>query len=233
MIAEQAGVGWFALLFAFALLPRTIRPMFTRRPMETPIRRSRARAYVAGSLAALVLAAITLPLDLAGSRAGIRVALTVPDAGELFTWALLAGALGLGIWLLDLVARRLGATVNTHAVDLLPRTVGERWAAYAAALLSGTVEEYVMRGYFIALMTVAVGSAPIGVGLVSILFGLLHAPRDRAAAISGSLLGVTLAVPVLATGTLLPSVIARASVEIASVTWTLPILVRWKLAPRE
>lgn len=103
--------------------------------------------------------------------------------------------------------------------QLLPRTVTERLAFVFVSFTAGICEELVFRGFLIAALMPVVGSAITAMLLSCVLFGLLHAYQGVIGSARAALLGLVLAVPFIATGSLLPSMIAHTLIDIAAGLW--------------
>jgi membrane protease YdiL (CAAX protease family) len=103
--------------------------------------------------------------------------------------------------------------------QLLPRTVTERLVFVFVSFTAGICEELVFRGFLIAALTPVVNSAITAMLLSSILFGLLHAYQGVIGGARAAVLGIVLAVPFVATGSLLPSVIAHTLIDILAGLW--------------
>lgn len=199
---DDLGVLLIAVLLTIGAAPHIlVGARFVRRSGRSP---GRATAYRIGVGAVLLLGGISLALDLAGARRGIRSLVTVPDPGALAAWTVVASALCLAI---RAVSRRIGS--DPVPAELLPRNRRE-----LALLLGGAaVEEYVFRGYLLTLMVSLFVRAPlIPSALVTITFALLHGPRVEPA-VRHLAIGAALALPVLATGSLVPSLVARLVLE--------------------
>jgi membrane protease YdiL (CAAX protease family) len=132
--------------------------------------------------------------------------------------ALLAGAAGVSF-----LRRRLGRPESRHLLHLLPRSPVERRMFPAVALTAGLTEEFIYRG--IALTALA--GTPLLAGnagrwwaaaLVAVAFGLGHGYQDALGMLRASILGMALAVPCLLSGSLLPSMVAHAAVDL-SLLW--------------
>ncbi len=90
-----------------------------------------------------------------------------------------------------------------------------------------------MRGYFLALLVTVTGSALAALSSVTLVFGLLHHYRGGLGVAQAMAAGTVFGISVLATGTLLPAIAAHVGVNLASATWSVAILRRWKLAASE
>jgi hypothetical protein len=133
------------------------------------------------------------------------------------TRALRSGAL------LDLAApaRRPGegrhARAPGHAaLAVLPRTDRERRLFTVVGVTAGVCEEWLYRGFFLAVVAAATGGLPTwGLILVAAAaFGLAHAYQGPAGIVSTGLLGGGMAVMYLQTGSLLLPVVLHAVIDL-------------------
>jgi len=101
-------------------------------------------------------------------------------------------------------------------VHLLPRTCGEKLAFSALAVAAGTAEELLFRGFLLPALDTATGSAALAALLGSAVFGFLHNDQRLAGTARAAAIGLLLALPVLATGSLLPSIAAHIATDLAA-----------------
>jgi membrane protease YdiL (CAAX protease family) len=98
---------------------------------------------------------------------------------------------------------------------LLPQTNGERATFLLLCLLIGLVEEFLFRGF--AFFTISGLTGPLIAGsIVTISFALQHGIQDTIGIVRAFVLGVLLLIPVLVTGSLLPSIVMHAVVDVFS-----------------
>ena len=102
------------------------------------------------------------------------------------------------------------------AVDVLPRTDGERKAFVAVALTAGICEEIVYRGFGLAFVHWAFPNASSAVAVVvtSVAFGVAHAYQGWIGVAATTLLGLVFGAIVVATGTLLVVIIIHALIDL-------------------
>jgi membrane protease YdiL (CAAX protease family) len=92
-----------------------------------------------------------------------------------------------------------------HAtLALLPRTAGERRLFTVVGLTAGICEEWLYRGFFLAVVAAVAGDA----------FGLAHAYQGRAGILLTGLLGGVMAALYLSTGSLLLPVLLHAAIDL-------------------
>jgi len=82
--------------------------------------------------------------------------------------------------------------------------------------LAGTAEELLFRGFLLPALDTATGSAALAALLGSAVFGFLHNHQRLAGTARAATIGLLLALPVLATGSLLPSIAAHIATDLAA-----------------
>jgi membrane protease YdiL (CAAX protease family) len=152
--------------------------------------------------------------------------LRLPSPGRLTTATALT-CLGVAAAAVALAgARLLLAREESHeVVHLVPRTPEERQLFGAVAITAGLTEEFVFRG--IALHGLAASgwlgagepAAWRAAGVTALAFGLGHGYQDPLGMVRAGLLGGVLAVPVILTGSLLPSMTAHALLDLSLLAW--------------
>ena len=109
--------------------------------------------------------------------------------------------------------------------DLIPHTAAEKGVFAGLSISAGICEEVAFRGFLLAALTSATGSAITALAVSSIVFGVMHSHQNPGGAARASVLGGVLAIPLIATGSLLPSIAAHALIDLAGGLW----LHRWLL----
>ena len=99
---------------------------------------------------------------------------------------------------------------------LLPRTAVERATFVVLSLGAGVFEELAYRGFLIAALRTASGSTALAVVVSSAAFGVMHGYQSATGALRAATLGAVLAVPLLATGSIVPSMAAHALYDVAA-----------------
>lgn len=170
----------------------------------------RRSLYVAAGLSLVFLAAVTLAVaaatGLSGRELGWRTGALVPA----LSWAVGATAAGLAlVWALTGLFRWMGLPEGRAVLFLLPRNRRERNGFLALALVAGVCEEYVFRGFALHVVEAWSGSPALAVVATSVAFGLAHGYQRLSGVLRAGALGGLLAVPVVATGSLFPSVAAH------------------------
>ena len=104
-----------------------------------------------------------------------------------------------------------------HAtLALLPRTAGERRLFTAVGVTAGVCEEWLYRGFFLAVVAALAGGLPTGVLVViaALAFGLAHAYQGKAGVLTTGLVGGVMAALYLETGSLLLPVLLHAAIDL-------------------
>jgi membrane protease YdiL (CAAX protease family) len=104
-----------------------------------------------------------------------------------------------------------------HAtLALLPRTAGERRLFTVVGVTAGVCEEWLYRGFFLAVVAALTGGLPTGVLVVvaAFAFGLAHAYQGRVGVLTTGLLGGVMAALYLQTGSLLLPVVLHAAIDL-------------------
>lgn len=189
----------------------------------------RPRLYLASVLGTGQLLLVTVLLDWIDHWATVRKALAFPRHGLL--WILGCVAAHQLISLTAMALRRLrGLPIEAGTARLLPRSAAELVRFAPLALMAGLYEEFMYRGF--APDHLAAWGVPLwlAVAIATLSFGLSHGYKSLVGMLRASLIGLVLAVPVLATGTLLPSIIAHAVMDLIAGANTLPLARRMGVA---
>jgi len=104
-----------------------------------------------------------------------------------------------------------------HAtVALLPRTTGERRLFTVVGVTAGVCEEWLYRGFFLAVVAALAGGLPTGalVLVAAVAFGLAHAYQGPAGIVTTGVLGGVMAAVYLQTGSLLLPVLLHAVIDL-------------------
>jgi membrane protease YdiL (CAAX protease family) len=216
---------WIGILLG--LMP--LQAIWSRRKVQK-LRPTRIQAY-ASTMSGLILAgAITFVVDWLSGRTALQAVRAVPGLPALSAWTsgtfLACGA----VWFAGVLQRKLWQQPADEVVALLlPRTTRERAAFLVVSLLAGTVEEYVMRGFCLLLLWQATNSMVLSFVLVTLGFAVAHGYQGAWATLRTGLLGAILAIPVVVTGSLLPSMIAHAGTDILAGAFGYRLLHRWSL----
>jgi membrane protease YdiL (CAAX protease family) len=104
-----------------------------------------------------------------------------------------------------------------HAtLAVLPRTAGERRLFTVVGVTAGVCEEWLYRGFFLAVVSALAGGLPTGllVVIAAVAFGLAHAYQGPAGVLTTGLLGGVMAALFLETGSLLLPVLLHAAIDL-------------------
>jgi membrane protease YdiL (CAAX protease family) len=104
-----------------------------------------------------------------------------------------------------------------HAtLALLPRTAGERRLFTLVGVTAGVCEEWLYRGFFLAVVAALAGGLPTGLLVVvaAVAFGLAHAYQGPVGILTTGLLGGVMAALYLQTGSLLLPVLLHAAIDL-------------------
>jgi membrane protease YdiL (CAAX protease family) len=216
---------WICVILV--LMP--LQAVWSRRKVQK-LRPTRMRAYASTISGLILVGAITFVVDWFSGRTGVQAAKTVIGLMALSAWAGGSFLACAAVWLAGMLQRKLWKQSPDEVVALLlPRTTRERSAFLVVSLLAGTVEEYVMRGFCLLLLSQATNSMVFSFVLVTLGFAVAHGYQGAWATLRTGLLGAILAIPVVVTGTLLPSMIAHAGTDILAGAFGYRLLHRWRL----
>jgi membrane protease YdiL (CAAX protease family) len=104
-----------------------------------------------------------------------------------------------------------------HAtLAVLPRTPAERRLFTVVGITAGVCEEWLYRGFFLAVVAALAGGPPTAVLVVvaAVAFGLAHAYQGAAGIVATGLLGGVMAAVYLQTGSLLLPVLLHAFIDL-------------------
>jgi hypothetical protein len=104
-----------------------------------------------------------------------------------------------------------------HAtLALLPRTRGERRLFTVVGITAGVCEEWLYRGFFLAVVSAVAGGLPTGalVAVAAVAFGLAHAYQGVVGIVTTGVLGGIMAALYLETGSLLAPVLLHALIDL-------------------
>lgn len=105
---------------------------------------------------------------------------------------------------------------GSATLALLPRTTGERRLFTVVGVTAGVCEEWLYRGFFLAVVAAVAGGPPAGVLIViaAAAFGLAHAYQGLVGVVTTGLLGGIMAAVYLQTGSLLLPVLLHAVIDL-------------------
>lgn len=182
---------------------------------------SRTVAYASTIRGLVVLAVLTFLADGLGSRHGLRALETIPTPVALAGWTAGTLAASVVISLIFAAIRRAARQPISQLARLMLPERGEDWALFAlVCATTGFCEELVFRGFCLGLLGTMLRSPVLAVAIISVCFGLGHVAQNRLGATRATVLSFVLAVPVLATGALLPSILAHAATNLLTPLWS-------------
>jgi hypothetical protein len=193
---------------------------------------SRPRLYLASALGSGQFLLVAVLLDWIDHFAIVRKTLAFPRDG--LWWVLGCVAAHQAISVTAMGLRRLrGLSLEAGTARLLPRGPDELVRFVPLALAAGLYEEFMYRGF--APDHLVRWGVPVWLawGLATLSFGFLHGYKSLVGMLRSALIGLVLAVPVLATGTILPSMIAHAIMDLIAGANTLPLARRMGVAMAE
>lgn len=134
---------------------------------------------------------------------------------ELLLWSVGLTVAALGVILLFRpLEARFGGGRPELLRDLLPRTGRERRVFALLSLAAGVGEELAYRAYaFLALQILGLGPWTAA-AVASVPFGFLHSYQGPVGVVRTGLMGFVLAVPVVITGSLIPSMVAHTLIDL-------------------
>ncbi|MGY2128056.1 CPBP family intramembrane glutamic endopeptidase [Blastococcus sp. SYSU DS0617] len=105
---------------------------------------------------------------------------------------------------------------GSATLALLPRTAQERRLFTVVGLTAGICEEWLYRGFFLAVVAAVAGDLPtwLLVLVAAVAFGLAHAYQGRAGIVLTGVLGGVMAALYLGTGSLLLPVLLHAAIDL-------------------
>jgi membrane protease YdiL (CAAX protease family) len=216
---------WIGILLV--LMP--LQAIWSRRKVQK-LRPTRMQAYASTMSGLTLVGVITFVVDYLSSGTGLQAVETIPGFPALSAWASGTFLACAAVWFAGILQRKLWHQSADEVVALLlPRTTRERGVFLVVSLLAGTVEEYVMRGFCLLVLAHASGSMASSFVLVTLGFAVAHGYQGAWATLRTGLLGAILAVPVVVTGMLLPSMIAHAGIDIFAGAFGYRLLRRWRL----
>jgi len=170
----------------------------------------RRSLYLSVATSLLFIALVTLGVTSWQGVPPEALGWNVGDLRTAIAWSLGVTAAGLALlWALTMAAHRAGLEESPVAMLLMPRTASETRGFLILSGVAGLCEEYVFRGFGLWAVGELVGSPWLAAGLVSISFGLAHGYQKLAGVLRAGTLGMLLAVPIIWTGSLFPSIVGH------------------------
>jgi membrane protease YdiL (CAAX protease family) len=173
------------------------------------VAQARRAVYASAAFSLVLLSALAFAVSLWQGISPARLGWQVQAPGPAFLWALVVAVVGLGAaWLISSLGERLGWEESPISHALMPQGSGEIRSFLVMVGIAAIGEEYLFRGFAYQILAEPLGAWP-AVLLTSASFGLSHGYQRAIGVIRASFLGFLLALPVLWTGSLFPSVVAH------------------------
>jgi uncharacterized protein len=192
-------------------------------PAEMP----RPAIYLSSSLTLWLLAGITLWVASQSGFTRDMLGLVALPPLPLLAWSVAATTGGVAILALGRTLRTRETSLVEH---LMPSTPGEKLAFVGVSVTAGVCEELIFRAFLIPALTVVLGSLAGAVFVSSLVFGMLHAYQGSVGIVRTGILGLLLAIPFLATGSIVPSIIAHFALDLLAGIWLTDWLLRREAA---
>lgn len=176
-----------------------------------PAESDRETVYLSSALSVWVLAAFAMLAARFSDFARDDLRLVALPLGLLLAASALTLLAGLGTLALGRLLR-LRESPLVHF--LIPRSSSEKIAFGGLSLSAGIAEELVFRSFLIAAMFHASGSIVVAVIVSIAVFAASHAYQGWTGVLRVALLGLVLTAPFLLTGSVYPSIIAHAALDI-------------------
>lgn len=174
----------------------------------------RIPVYVTSTAVILFLGSVALVLGVGGDGPELLGMVALPPI-QLLLWS--AGLTAVALLLLAVFAaagRALGRTESAVLRALIPRTPAEKGVFIGLSAAAGLGEELAYRAYAIPALAVLVGSPWAAAALSSVVFGFLHAYQGMLGVSRAASLGFVLAASLLATGSVLPAMLAHTAIDV-------------------
>ena len=178
---------------------------------KIPEEAGRQEVYLSSAVSIIILAALAMVAARYGGLSRLDLRLVPLGTGALLAAAGITTAAGVAL----MVAGRLLDLPESPLVDfLIPRNGGDRIAFTGLSLTAGIGEEIVFRSFLIGALLQAGASVAAAATVSVVAFAVSHAYQGVVGVIRVALLGVVLTAPFLLTGSVYPSVVAHAALDI-------------------
>ena len=221
--------------WAYAIVVAVLVPLMSARSLRSGAGMDLPRTSLYGSICASlwVLAALgflVVKID-RQTLADVFVTWTPFEgsASRFPAWTISLAVAGLLIFALShLLRRRMGLPDEEAALQRLrPRSPAETaWILLIVSPTAGICEEFLYRGFLMSRIAMIAGSSGFAAVLAAAVFGLAHAYQGRLGAARAAAISLVLALPVVATGSLLPAMAAHALIDATGIVWLWPLLDR-------
>jgi membrane protease YdiL (CAAX protease family) len=167
--------------------------------------------YISSIIALWVMALITTLVSRVSGYGPADIGIASIGLAAGLAWAAGATLAGMAI-VFAAHALDIGSSPMLDAV--IPRTRHEKSMFAGLSVTAGICEEIVFRGFLLLTITAASGSLALAVILSTVVFGWMHSYQGASGAAGAALLGGILVVPVIITGSILPSMAAHAAIDV-------------------
>ncbi len=176
----------------------------------------RTAVYLGSAATILVIGALALGFGVVvGGFSGLGLTWIAPL--QMAAWVVGVTAAGLAIIGAFWPAGRSGPRGASDLVlQLIPRTAQEKRLFMGLSLVAGVGEEIAYRGYAFTAVQLLTPFPWTAAALSSAAFGVLHAYQGTVGIVRTALIGLILAVPVVATGSLVPAIIAHTLIDLVA-----------------
>jgi len=203
----------------FAILVLAAAPVagiLARRPLADS-NRPRTVIYIGSAINLIVLGVITAAIDHWHDRKALDALTLFLPKWQFVAWSLSALFVSIMISFgVFAIRSKLDRPPSAIVMSLLPRTSTESAVFVGLCVLVGIVEEFLFRGFAFFTLSSVFRSQALAITIVTISFALQHGLQDAIGIARAFVLGSVLAVPVLVTGALLPSIVAHSLVDVFS-----------------
>jgi uncharacterized protein len=199
-------------LTAVLLVPLPVALMLQARLADSiPKDVEREAVYISSALSVWILAAFAMIAARFSDFTRDDLRLVGLPLGLLLAASALTLLAGLAILA---IGRLLRISESPLVHFLIPQSGSEKIAFVGLSLSAGIAEEIVFRSFLIAALFHAFGSMAVAVGVSIAVFAASHAYQGWTGVLRVALLGLILTIPFLVTGSVYPSIIAHAGLDI-------------------
>jgi membrane protease YdiL (CAAX protease family) len=224
-MASLLATSWAVIV----LVAAPVAGFLARRPLAAR-EKSRLVIYAGSGINLIVIGGITAAIDFWSRGEAIRALTPTLSPSRFFAWAIasLLGCLAISIGVYFLRAK-LNRPPSAIVMSLLPQTWVEKTSFLVVCVLVGVVEEFIFRGFTFFTLARLLQNNTLAVAIVTVSFALQHGIQDAIGIARAFVLGGVLAIPVLVTGSLLPSIVAHAAVDAFSGLFGPSIMKRFEI----
>ena len=201
---------------AVIVLAGPIAGLLARKPLAAR-QKPRILIYAGSAVNLIIIGAITVIIDIYRVALALSVVHWAMPVSRFVVWsigsAIVLILISLGVYALR---RKLNRLPSAIVMSLLPETTSERLLFLILCILIGFVEEFLFRGFAFLTLSQFTSSVGLAGAIATISFALQHGIQDTLGVVRAFVLGILLLIPVLITGSLVPSIVAHAIVDMFS-----------------